>query len=781
MLRVLVIGNEKLHHLQAKFRTLNRSVLPVIYLLTALQLASCTGLRLLPEGQYLYTGGQIQFSDSTGRRQARQLREELTDLIKPEPNGTFLGMRSRMWMHLAIRHPVREKTLMHWLKNRYGRPPVLFDSSQGPVVSQAMANRLYHNGYFRARAFDKPDVSRNKVFVTYHVEPGRPYTIDSVGYWESEHALMPLIREMQDQSALKSGDRYRLDAVRSERSRIDAELKNRGYYLFNPNFLIYRLDSASGNNRVNLYLHLKPDIPTAATQPLRIRNFTLYDDYGLGSYSMDTTIMDGIRFLSHFHTMRPKLLLERLLFSRGDLYSREKHNQSIRNLRALDVYRYINLSYSEVEDQNGLLDAALYLTRHPKYSLSAELNAVGKSNNFAGPGMRLSLKDRNLLRGAETLTLSMEGNFEVQVSGQAGNNYAFESLGGIELNLPRIIPRGFLQKTSPYLPRTRINVNYGVFSRVDLYRQNTLSASFGYLWRPRINVLHDFVPFNVSFSALSQASPEFLEYLANNPSVQRSFEEQFILGSSYYFTFDRLGPQHGKRYMISGGIDPSGLVAGLVHGIFNDGSGNESITIGGNPVSQYVRLRTDNRYYFSLGKESLLATRLYIGAGIPVGTSSVMPFVKQFFSGGPNSLRGFTARSVGPGTYTPPDSLSNLLIDQVGDVKLEVNAEYRFPINRLIKGGGFLESGNVWLVNDDPSRPGAKFRWSHFYRELAVSGGFGLRLDFTYVVLRFDWAFPIRKPWLSGKDAWLWSDIDFFDRNWRRENLILNISIGYPF
>ena len=281
---------------------------------------------------------------------------------------------------------------------------------------------------------------------------------------------------------------------------------------------------------------------------------------------------------------------------------------------------------------------------------------------------------------------------------------------------------------------------------------------------------------------MANATDEFKKFLFLNPSIRQSFEEQFIIGMSYNFIINKLGEGNKSQYYINAGADPSGNLVALIDGLTSGSDqSDEQIKILGTPISQYFRFRTDLRYYFRTGKESRLATRFYAGVGIPYGNSQVMPYVKQFFAGGTNSLRAFRARSVGPGSYIPPDSLQNVLVDQTGDIKLEVNLEYRFPIVGFLKGALFTDIGNIWLVNEDSLRPGGQFELERFYKELAVGLGFGFRIDVDLVVIRFDLAFPVRKPWLPENERWVFEEIDLFNRRWRNDNLLWNISIGYPF
>jgi outer membrane protein assembly factor BamA len=199
------------------------------------------------------------------------------------------------------------------------------------------------------------------------------------------------------------------------------------------------------------------------------------------------------------------------------------------------------------------------------------------------------------------------------------------------------------------------------------------------------------------------------------------------------------------------------------------------------PYSQFFRLRNEIRYFINLGKKDRLAWRIILAGGIPYGNSTTMPYVKQFFVGGTNSVRAFRARTVGPGTYYPPDTLSTVYVDQAGDIKFETTLEYRFPIYGYFKGAFFVDAGNIWLVNEDEQRPGGDFRASDFYKELAVGSGFGARIDFSFVVIRFDLAFPLRKPYLPEGERWVFDKIELGSSSWRKQNIILNIAIGYPF
>jgi len=423
------------------------------------------------------------------------------------------------------------------------------------------------------------------------------------------------------------------------------------------------------------------------------------------------------------------------------------------------------------------------LSPHKKMSASVELNAVSKSNNFAGPGVKLSFKNRNFFRGAEIFSLNLKGRFEKQISGDKKGDLAYEVGLDAKLVIPRNVPIKTKKISQPYVPTTSIILGTGFFTRVSLYRFFSINTGLVYTWRKNQFLTHKFQPIEISSTNLLDASEEFQEYLKYNPSIRQSFEEQFIVGMAYKFIFNHLNDSKKKQYYFSIGVDPSGNLVAMVNKLITSGrnSQEDQTTLFGTPVSQYFRIRVDGRYYFITGEKSKIAVKLIGGIGIPYGNSTVIPYVKQFFAGGTNSVRAFRARSLGPGSYHPPEDLSNLLIDQTGEIKIESSIEYRFPIIKYLNGALFVDAGNVWLTQEDSLRPGGRFNKETFYKEFGVGLGAGLRLDFDIVVVRFDLAFPVRKPWYPEGNRWVFNEINFLDNSWRKNNLLLNISIGYPF
>ena len=432
----------------------------------------------------------------------------------------------------------------------------------------------------------------------------------------------------------------------------------------------------------------------------------------------------------------------------------------------------------------GLLDADIFLSPLNKRSLRAELQAVSKSNGFAGPGIALTYNNRNIFHGGETFSLSGNFSYETQIS--RGADSGLSSIAGglrADLVIPRLVP--FSPSRFKYnVPKTKISLGGDILKRSQLYTLTSVNATFGYTWNANKFVYHELNPINVTYVNLADTTQEFEDILTKNPFLRQSFEQQFIAGLNYGFTYSELGDEDKKSnpFFFSTNLDIAGNLLNLVSG------GKQ--TVFGLEYAQYAKLDADIRYYFKWGEEQTFITRLYAGWGIPYGNSSTLPFVKQFFSGGPYSVRAFRIRSLGPGTFTSESDGAGSFFDQSGNLKLEANLEYRFPIFSYLKGAVFADAGNVWLTNeleisDDEPQETIDFNrelstqgrfGKDWTKELGIGVGVGLRVDIQSFVIRLDLASPVQVPYFPEGQR---IRTPFFDGG--DNNLVWNFAIGYPF
>jgi len=749
-----------------------------------LLLSGCTGLRSVSDNSYLYSGYKIKIDSTQNLSDPTGTLTELKSLIELKPNKRFLWMRPALSIYQLIPEPKQDSCFKYWLKYKLGEPPSLVSDLNLSNSVKAMENRLQNRGNFRAKALSAVQYKGKTAKVLFTLSPGSPYTIKSIKYPEGEKGIAYDIQNLYAGSLLKVGAIYSLKDFEKERKRIDEELKKIGYYYFNPDYLLFTADTTAGSLSMEVTLTLKPETPAKAMKRFRYNNVFVHDDYAAANYHPDTTKMDHIYYLSTEKKIKPKTILDAIFFERDSLYSLDDHYNTLRQLMGIGVYKFANARFELADTTRNRLDVNLFLRPTKKISISAELNGQVKSNNFAGPGLNLIYKNRNALHGAELLNVTLGESFETQFKGDSKGQTSFQTLLDASLTLPKVVPFNFARNlTKTYVPKTTISAGFGLFSRVDLYRLNSINTSLAYSWRPNNKHTHNLKLAELTYTKLPYSSAEFEDYLDQNPTVRKSFEEQFIVGGAYSFTNSNILKSVGRHTLfLAESIDLSGNMISLFTTAINGKRPDKEdpYKLFGLPYSQFIRIKNELRYLYNPAKKHQWAARFIAAAGLPYGNSSTIPYARQYFVGGTNSIRAFIARALGPGTYKPED-VSNIYIDQAGDIKLETNVEYRFDIYKYLKGALFADAGNIWLVNEDPTRSGGKFNFNSFYREIAVGTGFGLRFDFNYVVLRIDVAVPLCKPYLEEGSRWTLSEFDMGNSAWRKENFVWNFAIGYPF
>jgi hypothetical protein len=750
----------------------------MVFTAVSMLAVSCTGLRYSSEDKPLYTGFTVEWTDAPAF-DAKEAKRELEALVRPGANNSFLGMRPMVALHNSIKEPKEKKGGRFWLKYKLGAKPVYLSDLPLADINRAMMNRMNNRGHFDALSTFEVQRNGSRASVVFTISPGAPHLIQSLRYGgENANGLDSALAAQQRFCPIAPGEPYDLARLGKERSEVADRLRNKGWYRLRADDLVWAADTTMGNRTVALSLRVKPITTSIKRSIHTIGSVSLHADQDDLLSPTDTVMVDSVQVISYLDMYRPGPLLKGLLVRPGDTYSLARTNAMQRYLSSYGVFRNVLISYTEDGLREGVLNARIALMPLDRFSLFSELNAVSKSNNFTGPGVRTGFVDRNFLGGAEQFTLDVNGRFETQVSGADAGTNAYEVGVKAALALPRMLlipePKG-LRNSAPV---TNIAIGYGLFRRINLYGMRSAAVGLDYAWRRNSRVWHDLQMLEVSYNNLFYTSPDFDAFLQENPTIQRSFEDQFVVGFGYTYTRSTKMRETQRNWLVySLGADESG---NLVSGIFALTRGPrpvEGYTLIDQRYSQYLRVRPELRWYHTFGaRGAQLVTRLLTHAGFSYGNTQIMPYVKQFYAGGTNSLRGFRARSLGPGSYITQQE-GNFLVDQVGDLKLEFNAEYRFTLSGLVKGALFGDAGNIWLLTEDPSRPGGEFKWDTFLSEVAINAGIGLRIDPQVIVIRLDLAAPLRRPDLPAGDRWVFDDLD---SRWSR-NFILNIAIGYPF
>ncbi|WP_017498642.1 BamA/TamA family outer membrane protein [Flavobacterium sp. WG21] len=746
----------------------------------------CSNTKYLPEGDLLYTGGSVTVKDSILKKKERKaLENELNDLLRPKPNKQFLGLRPKLWFYNIAGEPKKQKGIRYWLRTKVGEPPVLFSKVDLEYNASVLRNFTENRGYFKTRVSADSTVSHKRATAEYTVVPKKQYIIKSVIFPDDSLAMSRIIGRSSRRSLLKVGQPYDLDVIKAERERIDARLKEKGYYYFNPDYLLAQVDSSKGDHEVKIRLVIKADTPPKALTAYKINKIVVYPNFTISKDSVKYQPKDIIQYkdftiIDTADSFKPRVFDRAIHFKKGDFYNRKDHNLTLNRFVNLGAFSFVKNEFKPSDSLPNALDSYYYLTLLPKKFIRVEVLGKTNSASYTGSEININWNNRNLFRGAELFTVSIFGGADFQLSG-ANNGKNIYKLGTeTSLTWPRfIVPFFHIEGSSEYVPRTKATVRYEYQNRTQLYALNSFKTSFGYQWKENIRKEHQLNVIDVTYVSPNHVTAEYLADIQEDPSLEKIIEKQLIFGPTYTYTYTNTMQKRRKNtFYFSGDLDLAGNVTGLVTGA-NVKDGNQK-NIFDVPFSQYVKMRGDLRHYLKLGKESELASRIILGIGLPYGNSRALPTAKQFVVGGTNSIRAFRARSLGPGSYLNAQTTNNFLPDQSGDLKLEFSTEYRAKLFSIVRGALFVDAGNVWLLNADPNKSGGEIT-KDFMKDIAVGAGAGLRFDLSFLVLRTDLAFPLRKPYLPQGQRWVIDDINFGSGPWRKENLILNIAIGYPF
>lgn len=742
-------------------------------LILTLICSACSSTKHLSEGELLYTKTNIHFENSVKINKEKQVISDLSEMARPVPNAKLkLGFYNLMGTKI-------KKGLRGWLRKKLGEPPVIYDDMQIERTRLRMTKYLTDNGYFGAKVVVDTIVKKRKLEADYRIFSKGQYTIRKV-IWDSDSTeLERTLREFSKETLLKNGQYYNQINLNGERAKLAAIANDHGYPDFNAEHIYYFVDTTAGNLMADIFLKIKPPNDSTGHQYYFLKNAYVFPEYdlNLANITFQDTILkkEGLYIIQNHEILRKNVIDRAVSQEKGDVFSKKFQDITVNHLLDLGVFRFVNLKYvrRKIGNQN-ILDRYIYLTPDGIIDVTGELELNNRTGNYLGTAATVTYTHKNLFHGAERLNISVTGGLESQI----GSGISF--INSADLNVqagisaPKFLVPFKIKKPSRfYVPRTELKTGVTFQKRIDFYTVNSLQFQFGYNWRETRRVRHELYPISINRLRLTDRQPAFDTLLMNDLRLERSFDDVFIAGVKYAYILSNQEPDSRKDFFFFR-VDIKNSENLFV--LFT----NE---IGGLPVSQFFKFNSDFRYNFVFRK-TRLATRFLLGTGLAYGKSDVLPYSEQFFIGGSNSVRAFRLRGLGPGRFIDDtldnDAIENQFIDQTGDIRLEWNVEYRFPIFSYLKGGIFVDAGNIWLIKSD-DRPEGVFNFNRFYREIAIGTGFGFRLDFNYFVIRLDAAFALRKPFLNEGFQWTFDQIKFRKRDWRKESLIWNIGIGYPF
>ena len=753
-------------------------------------LAACSTTKNLPEGEILYTGiKQIEVAQPDESKEGEEALAEINAALAYPPNNALLGSSSirlpfpfGLWMYNAFVN--KKGKIGKWIFKKLAAKPVFISTVNPEVRTQIAYNLVREYGYFSGSAtFDTvPDPKDpKKAKLNYRIMMNNAYTYDSIAYIRLRHRIDTLVQRDTSNQLIRKGDNFNVTQLEAERQRLASLLRNNGYYYFRPDFITYQADTLRNPGKVSLRVSTKPGLQRSVLRPWRIGNISVH----LNGYNNEPPT-DSIRYkdLTIFYEgklrVRPSVLYQRLKFRPGDLYSQREQEKTQTLFSRLGIFRYSEMQYTP-KDTSRRCDT-LDLRINTVYDLpldgELEVNVTTKSNDQTGPGAVFSVTKRNMFGGGETFGVSMRGSYEWQTGNRvAGNSSAINSWElGISgtLTFPQILFTKLFREDPQYPSSTSFRIYADQLNRAKFFKMLAFGGSASYEYQTSATSHHSITPFKLTYSLLQRTTAEFDSIVGVNKALGRSLENQFIPAMSYTYTYDD-SPLKQKRHHLwwQTSVTQAGLLVNSISTAMGNRFNERDKNLLGNKFAQFAKLTSEIRYNYDLGNRHHLVGRLMGGIAYSYGNSVTTPYSEQFYIGGANSLRAFTIRSIGPGSFRPSDSQYGYL-DQTGDIKFEANLEYRFPILGDLHGATFLDAGNVWLLRYDENRPGGQLKWGRFLKDLALGTGIGLRYDLTFLVIRVDWGIGLHVPYDTGKRGYY--NIPNF-----KDGMGVHLAVGYPF
>lgn len=811
--------------MQKQFNSAYNIYFSCLLICACIFIGACSNTKYLQKDQHLFVGSEMAIKGDITSAEKQDIKSALTSksLSLQQPNTKFLGTRVKVWLYNQKYN--EKKSNWFWnlvLAPRNLEEPAIYDSTKTKESVTRMATYLNNQGFFYATVSYEEELSKQKASVKYTVNTGKNFVIDKVIFVIPDTAVRKVVVENQTLSLLKKNTVYKGETLNAERERLTRVLRNAGYYKFQRDLIEFEVDTLNKSmfkNALNPFENLSGifnnsrnqskltlDVEVRVNKPVDsssntdqlyfIDSIYVYPDLAINGNIADTTLKENHRrsftIRSHTDFVKPSVLARSILMRPGSKYSIDNYNGTINKLYDLNLWQFITLQYREKQDSLNKLDVFLQMTPKKRQEVGLNFDVTTSSDYFVGSSLSLNYRHFNINKAANELQVSLKGGLEVV---RNDGRFALQTTEyGLESNLtfPRFITPFFrVRQSNRSTAKTRVSAGFSSVSRVDKFVISTLSSSFGYDWNESIYKRWVFRPITLNYVG-TELTKVFRDSVVNqSPYLVRSFQPAFIGGETFTFIYTNNDALHTKRNsFVRVNFEESGLwLKGINSLIYQVSSKNTSLEKGTNvQISQFVKIDGDYRIYWNRPKASTVA-RAYVGIGLPYGQSDVLPYIRQYTSGGPNSIRAWRLRTLGPGSYVDTSATATIFPDQTGDMKLEGNLEYRFDLLRLfngtinLKGATFLDVGNIWMLKKDTVRPGAEFNFAKLYNDLAIGTGAGLRLDFSFFIVRFDWGLPLKKPFASNATdkSWYISKWDLGSGSWRKDNIIWNVAIGYPF
>ena len=752
-------------------------------------LAGCSTTKNIPEGSYLLDKIEV-------KHDTKNATSDLEDFVRQQPNASLplLGK-----VRLKIYNMAGDTS--KWINRaiqKLGKPPVIYSASQTAISANQLKKQLNNQGYLNVEVDTTLAIKGKKIAVTYDLKGGTPYRIRSYTYALSDTTMARIMTRIPSNPLLNKGDMYDMDMLEEERARVNTIMRNVGYYNFSKEYVYFKADSTLNSHEVNLYLDVYPRKDSLRYPRYKINSVKVIS--GINSLdnapgqdgrintsqwffrNADTTQYDGLSIIRGRNKfLRTSSIRRNNYIRKGAYYSDLAVDWTYQAYSKMAAIKQVNITTNPTPGDSTLLDATVLLLPANAQWFKAGLDGTNSAGDI-GIAPSVSYQHQNLFNGAEQLSISLKGAYEFitgsEKSDLLGKSY-YEY--GIEtsLSFPQFL-FPWLKKSWREQPTATTKFSIGLTNQHrPEYTRQFFSGTINYGWSTyRSRLMHSLDFIDINYIRMPWVSHRFDSiYLDNeaNPLLRESYRDQLVTRTAYTITLTngrRLNPLY-PTYMLRGSIEISGFLPRLVtsiNGAKEDEYGQKQIL--GVTYAEYIKGSIEYARTFYFSRRHSFAYRAGLGLAQPYGNSNVLPFERRFFAGGANSIRGWSTRSLGPGSYRRPDQKESDFVNQTGDMKLEFSVENRLKLTSLIEFAQFVDAGNIWTLKNYDSQPRGQFSKS-FYKEIAAAYGVGLRFDLGFLLLRFDVGAQIYDP---GKES---KKFVMFDPAFRR--MAWHFGIGYPF
>lgn len=773
------------------------------------------------------------FEDSVKHEEAvRQMgwadaKAEVDGVLAYAPNNSLFGSsRYRFPLPVGLwiynRYVDSKHRFGKWMFNTFAADPRYISSANPKVRVQVARSTLRNYGYFRGETSYEVVPQRNprKAKIAYHVTPHELFRLDTIEYQQFQPSADSIIRATKRHTLLHQGDPFNIVNLDGERTRLSTLFRNNGYYFFQPDFITYRADTIQREQWVQMQVRPSADIDERANTRYCMGRTTIHL-FKHGDFVITDSIMRrGMRFYygggEKKPPMRPGAIRKWLFYRRGGLYNQDLMDAVRERLTSMGTFSQISMTYTAREKdtlQNDstrmvdsiwvarrdslarrrggaygmaeqrypdadTLDVDIMLVLDKPYDAEFQGSVTNKTNGLVGPGVSFSMSKRNAFRGAEALSFSAYGSYEWQTGAHVEGNSqvvnSYEYGASLDLQYPRLMLFGLLNKFNRRaLTSTTYKLDANWLNRSGYFGRVNFGGRIVYNYQRKPTVKHELVPIHLEYNHQLHTTSRFDSIASANQALYVSMRDQFV--SSMQYTYSISSPRNARnpRSFTLMAKEAGNLLDG-VYGVFGKNLRQSNKKIFNVPFAQYFKLTAEFTDKVKLGStNTYLAGRLFAGAVWSFGNSTIAPYSDLFSIGGANSIRAFAVRSIGPGAYHPASS-SYSYINQVGDLKLEANLEYRFPLVGNLEGAAFVDAGNVWLMKPSADHPGGSFRLKDFGREIALGTGLGIRYDLSFLIVRFDVGVGLHAPYDTGKSG-------YYNMPRFKNSLGYHLAIGYPF